>query len=267
MPRKKTRPIAETVDVDSLPEYLRAIDKAQSEFRYSNLWFRGHASTRWKLQPSLYRGLHDFMHEDLERWSRERTMFVQFQSAAYSRSTDLPAQTEISKWLCLMRHYGLSTRLLDWSKSPLVAAYFALLEKPYKTPTIWILNPSALNEYEETVAPVLTLRDETPEKKLENHLVDVANNKHDENSILAVHPPEVDNRIFAQKAVFTIHGTSRPIQELNIGKPFLFKVKLSKKAASDIAKSLILFGYQDSYMFPDLEHLANELAHKYKWSQ
>jgi hypothetical protein len=195
----------------------------------------------------------------------ERTMFVRFQSAAYSRARDLPDQNDVSKWLCLMRHYGLPTRLLDWSRSPLVAAYFALKERPIKTPTIWVLNPDILNNYFETVAPVLILRDKTPDKKLRTHFLDIAHEKDQEKSVLAVHPPEVDNRILAQRSTFTIHGIATPLQYLKLNRSYLFRIQISRSGAQDIRKALKLFGYDDSVLFPDLGHLASLIASEYKF--
>jgi FRG domain len=53
-------------------------------------------------------------------------------------------------WLCLMRHYGLPTRLLDWSENVLVALFFACdgdsEEHLSKDGALWVLNTLRLHE-------------------------------------------------------------------------------------------------------------------------
>jgi hypothetical protein len=174
-----------------------------------------------------------------------------------------------------MRHYGLPTRLLDWSRSPLVAAHFALQERPFRTPVIWALNSFALNSHFGTIAPLLTLRDGTPDEGLRAQLseilssmerqVDVSDAVASEKagSVLAVLPPEIDNRVLVQRSCFTIHGLPAPLQDLRLSRQFLVKIVIASGATGRIARSLETLGYERSVLFPDLANLASQLCKDY----
>ncbi len=99
-------------------------------------WFRGQGSSSWDLRPSLYR--------KKENYKLEREMVRDFKLRAatlleFEPSNDL-------EWLFVMQHYGLPTRLLDWTESYLCALYFATVDyASKKDAAVWILDPWSLN--------------------------------------------------------------------------------------------------------------------------
>lgn len=69
-----------------------------------------------------------------------------FQQNAFSLLEKRPST--YWEWLFIMQHHGVSTRLLDWSESPLAGLYFAL-DDPKKDRTdglLWMLLPTELNK-------------------------------------------------------------------------------------------------------------------------
>ena len=100
----------------------------------SGKWgFRGQRESRWTLQTSLDREVtvaHDTGHYPLHRRGEEDDLLFRFQQQVQHYVAHLPSVEDRAGWLALMQHYGVPTRLLDWTQSPYVALYFAVEAAP-----------------------------------------------------------------------------------------------------------------------------------------
>jgi len=125
-------PDSELKSVGDLPGRLKAMYPADQP-----VWFRGQADKDWKLESSLSRSA-----KTLEA---ELALIKRFKQNALTFLTRRP-ETDWD-WLFLMQHYGVQTRLLDWTESPLVALYFVVNETPHHNQdgALWCLLPNALN--------------------------------------------------------------------------------------------------------------------------
>lgn len=231
----------------SIAELIDFAKLAETQFREMP-WFRGHVNSGWKLVPSAHRH-----HPILE------TQFAQqFRLRAPSLSPSCPTHEDTAAWLPLMRHYGLPTRLLDWSESILVAAYFALSAAPTATESaIWVLSPGRLNAASlGNFVPFLTDHRVKP-------LVSAAFGANIGNLAelcLAVAAPRSDRRMAAQLGNYTIHGTREPLEQHAQSDTFLYRVRIPAIATPTIRRELSLAGVRSSILFPDLESLARELS-------
>lgn len=137
-------------------------EKAKEFFsgRDTNWAFRGQSTAEWELQTSFERSIRKPMLSMQEhplfyrkegavkgmlpvQWV-ESKLEREFMRAAhlYIREMHLPEHTV--DWFALMQHYGVPTRLLDFTFSPYVAAFFALVQEAKQDRAIWAVNVRVL---------------------------------------------------------------------------------------------------------------------------
>lgn len=108
------------IELSSMASLIRTLNSLPNHFIY-----RGHADAEWKLQSSLERIIGS-------SWSEKNVkLFEEFSLNDFRSKFHLYDRENVKPdsklaWLSIMQHYGVPTRLLDFTESPYVALYFAL---------------------------------------------------------------------------------------------------------------------------------------------
>jgi hypothetical protein len=115
--------------------------------------FRGQEDAAWGLRPSLHRAV---TNDDLARSLPEVAELLRLEKFLTGRfaafaATHLPAAILASSrgnldWWPIMQHYGVPTRLLDWTQSFYVALYFAARRLPDRDGAVYLLHVHTLQE-------------------------------------------------------------------------------------------------------------------------
>ena len=254
--------------MNSFIDYLNKIDEIKKRISSEECdfpLFRGNAKNSWQLLPTLLRITND---KGIDPFHLEAPFFHDFVSQAGNKITSK------NSWevLFLMRHYGIPTRLLDWTENLFVALYFALLDTPslIEKPCIWILNPFKLNGMTDWIEPFLI----NPEYEFKNEkeyfdifCKESFEPKGQANPLklpnpIALYPFRQNERIISQSGLFTMHGTtSKPLEE--IAPDAVYKIIIPDNLIDEITRILQIGGYNKYSIYRDLDSLSAYLKGEY----
>jgi hypothetical protein len=188
--------------------------------------FRGQADSSWPLIPKA--GRPEFRNgNDLGRFN------------AWRRCAFAHGPLPENDWECLAiaQHYGLATRLLDWSCNPLVAAFFAVNERHECDGVIYCFLPSLFID-----CKTLAI-----EEQLER--------------VVAYLPRAIDQRVSRQSGVFTVHNDAIgdiEIKELEppLSGTNLVRIEIPSQHKLPVLVMLDDYGVNSHGVFPDLDGLS-----------
>lgn len=258
----------------SMPTYAGVTLNSWSDFKsfieeLSDNWaFRGQGDNTWELMNAIERT--DFIH----LYKGVETEFLaEFQRGArnYLTNDDLPSH--LIEWLALMQHHGAPTRLLDFSKSPFIAAFFAFEQCLFindNSIAIWAINIDYLKQRAaEAIQQFYPQQLKDSNNVVSEQLFETIffDNRH--SFIFPVEPFRMNRRYSLQQSIFisTANSYEPFMQQLSfIGNDLnkaVVKIELPAKLQKEVIRDLQRMNLNRASLFPDLDGYAASLRLRY----
>ena len=195
-------------------------------FRFKSMIYRGVTNCSHQLVPRIgWIG----MREGHERSKEEWHMFRAFKEQAVPYMSFTPANDW--EWLAIAQHHGLPTRLLDWTRNPLVALYFAIVEESQFDSAIYTCIDAPFVDLSKVSSPF------------------------DQETVARFVPSHITPRITAQAGVFTVH--SKPTEPFEADS--VSKVIIPNFLRKEFKQMLHTYGIHRATLFPGLDGVAKNI--------
>jgi hypothetical protein len=203
---------------------------AIQEYGRKTILFRGVKDINYELVPKVGR-YNKFKQLTIEKFEKEeRTMLRLFRESAWPTLSNIKS----TDWeiLALAQHHGLPTRLLDWTRNPLVAAYFAVEKYHSDDSLIYAYHHRTFIDINRNPDP---FKIKTLSRFIPNHITP---------------------RITAQVGLFTVHPDPRiPLKSDEIQ-----RLIIPNSFRKELKRILYNYGIHRASLFPDLDGLSKHIS-------
>lgn len=287
--------------VHSVQEYLNTIEKLKHNYTYSarlypnplfgeqiytpRFIFRGHGDhANYGLLPGVLRWRSTATGGMMSEYSQmEHNILKDFISEACRYLTSIPTN-DIPAWLEMAQHFGVPTRLLDFTQNPLVALYFACEDRQDKEGSVWVINEPAYNDLFFNIKSVVdsTLSENTIIKVVSDEIVYRDNNQHTDLNYIQwpwIYKPQYhEERMNAQASVFMLWGANRsPLTQFvrpehymtdsdtveNQQTGVIGAILIPAEKKKEILAQLDLCGINEKFIYPGLDGVGRYIKKKY----
>lgn len=233
------------MEIRKLSEYTSYVEDLPKEFTLS----RGQ-SDDYPLLPSGLR-------KDAETGNRKypkraiRNFLNQFKINSY-QYMDAPWDVKNDvEWMLYAQHYGIPTKLMDFTTSHITSLLFAVekafYSKSEKDAVVYFLNPSELNQTNMQQSKVVNISDSS----------DFQSEGYD--GPIVVQGRKINSRINAQKGLFVLFQDDDDPLEKSTNDDILRKVTICGESTKEILASLYSMGISFSHIYPELSSVSKDI--------
>jgi hypothetical protein len=230
---------------------------------YSHWAFRGERDERWPLFSSLSRYLQNSGVAP-GAWSEQEARILRIFKRKAHQFLDKPPDWEDDfQWLALMQHHGAPTRLIDFTWSPYVAAFFAL-ERTLGDGVVWAMNPARVDS---SRAPTPVRTDPRVKDNFQRFFL-----KGRRQFIWMGEPHTMNRRLIAQSGTFAVPSVLDVAIEDMLSdadqENILAKCVLTHVVREVGMRELYRMNITYATLFPDLDGLAKSMGYEleYHWA-
>lgn len=230
----------EEIELNNFDSFIAHIDK----YGTGATLYRGVTHEDYDLRPKVGRITNKNPNEPL--FNMEKRIMRRFIERSVPLLDYNPGEDEW-EWMTLAQHHGLPTRLLDWTRNPLVAAFFAVarkikaeeLNKHSGNSAIYLYNSRKTAISKGNPSEINKMYKEGPWKIRETR---------------RCIPAHIDKRVVTQAGRFTIHVD--PTDRNPFEGERMEKLIIPHKSRRTWKLRLHGLGIDYASLFPDLDHLA-----------
>jgi hypothetical protein len=252
-----------TLRLETWNEYKKWVDELSE-----NWAFRGQADARWDLENAIERTDFIQLHKGIEV-----DFLAEFQRGARNYLPKDQTPEHLIEWLALMQHHGAPTRLLDFTKSPFIAAYFAF-EQCYSVPeryiAIWAMNINFLkSEALSKLQKLFSVELEKSGNVIKEALFEKIFYENSCSLIFPVEPFRMNRRYSLQQSIFVSTGNSYEPFMHQLGfledkiERAVVKIELPTTLHKQVIRDLQKMNLHRASLFPDLDGYAASLKLRY----
>lgn len=239
----------EVFEIEKLSEFISYLETLPRNYSLS----RGQ-SKEYTLLPTAFRA--DATGNRLYRKIDIKRFLDDFKINSHPYISNVNGLKHENEWMIYAQHYGIPTRLLDFTYSHIISLMFALeksfIEKESENGVIWFLDPNALN---------LQGSDGASNKIM--NLGDNARDIDQASTPVVVTCHKIHERINAQNGVFVYfqEENNQPLESI-VKQDVLKKVVINKDCKKDILKSISSLGIGYSSIYPELSSVSKDIMLK-----